>query len=138
VPRGWRPRPKRRLPPSSLVEQLALLKVRSGGLCELWLPGCISWGSRVLYRHPPDSRRVRYQLAGMVHACVTCAAQARWRRLVDGLAVCHRQELTAAPLCYRRYLAHLDDAGGVHPLGPLYLPDSWVPDAPPGDGTTAS
>src|SRR5262249_10048146 len=110
---------------ATLAEQLALLRARSGDVCELWLSGCAGWAARVLYRRAPDCHRTRYQLAGLLDVCAICAVQARCRRLVDGLVVCHRPELPTVPLRYRGCLAHLDDAGGVHPLDPLYLPDSW-------------
>lgn len=100
-----------------------VLVARSGGRCEMALPGCLGWGDQVSHRISVKAGG-RKGVAAVAHdrpsntvwACAQCHRWCHQRpgEAYDlGLMLREYQEPVEEPVLYRGVMSYLDDGGGV-------------------------
>lgn len=105
-------------------EQRAALTQRSGGWCEMALPGCARIAidpahriSRKAGGRKGEAKRRHDQLSNVLHACRQCHTWSTSRPAESyelGLALREHQIPEQEPVVRRGELVYLDNAGGVH------------------------
>lgn len=106
-------------------DSAAIVRERSGGICEIQLDGCTGRACEMSHRIARGmggchgvAKRISDRPADLMHSCSSChrlITERAWEVGAEekGLILRHGCDAAREPVLYRGELSYLDDAGGV-------------------------